>query len=93
MRALSYQRLHLTWNNTIWCCWPSSGSSQSLTFSSRLERRRQLSEFGLGCRISSFRTTLWVASIGVLAGATFSSGMMEIARSGVFHPQLFTFSD
>lgn len=33
----------------------------------------------LGCRISSFRTTLWVASIGVLAGATFSSGMMEIA--------------
>lgn len=47
----------------------------------------------LGCRISSFRTTLWVASIGVLAGATFSSGMMEIARSGVFHPQLFTFSE
>ena len=47
----------------------------------------------LGCRITSFRTTLWVASIGVLAGATFSSGMMEIARSGVFHPQLFTFSE
>ena len=47
----------------------------------------------IGCRISSFRTTLWVASIGVLAGATFSSGMMEIARSGVFHPQLFTFSE
>ncbi len=34
----------------------------------------------LGCRITSFRTTLWVASLGVLAGATFSSGMMEIAR-------------
>ena len=47
----------------------------------------------LGCRITSFRTTLWVASLGVLAGATFSSGMMEIARSGVFHPQLFTFSE
>ena len=47
----------------------------------------------LGCRISSFRTTLWVASIGVLAGATFSSGMMEVARSGVFHPQLFSFSE
>ena len=29
----------------------------------------------------------------MLAGATFSSGMMEIARSGVFHPQLFTFSE
>ena len=47
----------------------------------------------LGCRISSFRTTMWVASLGVLLGATFSSGMMEIARSGVFHPQMFTFSE
>ena len=47
----------------------------------------------IGCRIASFRTTLWVASLGVLAGATFSSGMMEIARSGIFHPQLFTFTE
>ena len=47
----------------------------------------------LGCRFSSFRTTMWVASLGVLLGATFSSGMMEIARSGVFHPQMFTFSE
>ena len=34
-----------------------------------------------------------VASIGVMLGATFSSGMMEIARSGVFNPQMFTFSE
>ncbi len=27
-----------------------------------------------------------VASIGVLVGATFSSGMMEVARKGIFHP-------
>ena len=47
----------------------------------------------LGCRISSFRTTMWVASLGVLLGATFSSGMMEVARSGVFHPQMFSFSE
>ena len=47
----------------------------------------------LGCRISSYRTTMLVASIGVLLGATFSSGMMEIARSGVFHPQMFSFSE
>ena len=47
----------------------------------------------IGCRIASFRTTMWVASMGVLLGATFSSGMMEIARSGVFHPQMFTFSE
>lgn len=47
----------------------------------------------LGCRIAKFRTTMWVATFGVLLGATFSSGMMEIARSGVFHPQMFTFSE
>ncbi|MDO4936285.1 MAG: inorganic phosphate transporter [Sutterellaceae bacterium] len=47
----------------------------------------------LGCRIATFRTTMWVASLGVLLGATFSSGMMEIARSGVFHPQMFTFGE
>ena len=47
----------------------------------------------LGCRIASFRTTMWVASFGVLLGATFSSGMMEVARSGVFHPQMFSFQE
>ena len=47
----------------------------------------------IGCRIAKFRTTMWVASIGVLLGATFSSGMMEIARSGIFNPQLFTFAE
>ena len=47
----------------------------------------------LGCRIAKFRTTMWVASIGVMLGATFSSGMMEIARSGVFHPQMFSFAE
>lgn len=34
-----------------------------------------------------------VAAAGVLLGCTFSSGMMEIARSGIFNPQLFTFWD
>ena len=47
----------------------------------------------LGCRIASFRTTMWVAAAGVMLGATFSSGMMEIARSGVFHPQMFSFNE
>lgn len=47
----------------------------------------------LGCRIASFRTTMWVAAAGVILGATFSSGMMEIARSGVFHPQMFSFTE
>ncbi|MBU3827275.1 MAG: inorganic phosphate transporter [Candidatus Anaerobiospirillum merdipullorum] len=45
----------------------------------------------VGSRISSLQVIMLVASAGVLLGATFSSGMMEVARSGVFHPDMFTF--
>ena len=31
-----------------------------------------------------------IASVGILAGVTFSGGMMEVARKGIFHPQFFT---
>ncbi len=34
-----------------------------------------------------------MASIGVLVGATFSNGMMEVARKGIFHPDMFYFSE
>ncbi|WP_372774436.1 anion permease [Mangrovibacterium sp.] len=34
-----------------------------------------------------------VASLGVLAGSVFSSGMMEVARKGIFHPDMFMFSE
>jgi len=34
-----------------------------------------------------------VASLGIFAGAIFSSGMMEVARKGIFHPQMFTFHE
>lgn len=34
-----------------------------------------------------------IASLGVLAGATFSSGMMEVARKGIFNPEMFVFAD
>jgi len=34
-----------------------------------------------------------VAGAGVLIGATFSSGMMEVARKGIFHPDMFFFSE
>ena len=47
----------------------------------------------IGSRVAPFKIVMLVASIGVLVGATFSSGMMEIARSGVFNPQMFTFSE
>jgi phosphate/sulfate permease len=47
----------------------------------------------LGSKAASFRTIMIVASLGVLAGATFSSGMMEVARKGIFHPEYFYFSE
>lgn len=34
-----------------------------------------------------------VASLGVVVGSTFSSGMMEVARKGIFHPEMFMFTE
>ncbi|MCW0481492.1 inorganic phosphate transporter [Gaoshiqia sediminis] len=34
-----------------------------------------------------------VAALGVLVGSVFSSGMMEVARKGIFHPDMFMFSE
>jgi phosphate/sulfate permease len=45
----------------------------------------------VGSKAGSFRTILIVASLGVLLGSIFSSGMMEVARSGLFNPSFFTF--
>ncbi len=47
----------------------------------------------IGSKVAKFRTVMWVATLGVILGTTFSSGMMEVARSGVFHPQMFTFTE
>lgn len=35
----------------------------------------------------------FMASLGVLIGAAFSTGMMEVARKGIFHPNMFFFSE
>ena len=47
----------------------------------------------LGCRTARYNVVMGVAATGVLLGCTFSSGMMEIARSGIFNPSLFTYWD
>ena len=47
----------------------------------------------LGSKAAKFRTILTVASIGILIGAVTSSGMMDVARHGMFHPELFTFKE
>lgn len=43
----------------------------------------------IGSQVAKRRTIMIVASIGMLLGVTFSSGMMEVARKGIFHPQFF----
>ncbi|MBQ8901422.1 MAG: inorganic phosphate transporter, partial [Akkermansia sp.] len=47
----------------------------------------------LGSRSGTYNGAVAVAAVGVLLGASFSSGMMEIARSGVFIPSMFTFNE
>jgi len=44
----------------------------------------------IGSRVAPFFVIMIVASLGILSGVTFSSGMMEVARKGIFHPQFFT---
>ncbi|MBW1781989.1 MAG: inorganic phosphate transporter [Deltaproteobacteria bacterium] len=44
----------------------------------------------IGSKVAPFFVIMIIASLGILAGVTFSSGMMEVARKGIFHPQFFT---
>ncbi len=43
-----------------------------------------------GARAAPRNVVLVIAALGILAGVTFSSGMMEVARKSIFHPGLFT---
>ena len=43
----------------------------------------------LGSKSARYNIVMGVAAAGVLLGCTFSSGMMEIARSGIFNPALY----
>lgn len=47
----------------------------------------------VGSKVASFKVIIIMAALGVLVGAVFSSGMMEVARKGIFHPQMFYFSE
>ncbi|HRY98468.1 MAG TPA: inorganic phosphate transporter, partial [Bacteroidales bacterium] len=46
----------------------------------------------IGAKAAKYRTVMIVAALGVFVGATFSDGMMEVARKGIFHPDQFAFS-
>jgi hypothetical protein len=43
----------------------------------------------IGSRVAPRYIIMIVASLGILVGVTFSSGMMEVARKGIFHPEFF----
>jgi phosphate/sulfate permease/uncharacterized coiled-coil protein SlyX len=47
----------------------------------------------IGSKAVPMRTILIVAGLGILAGAVFSSGLMEVARKGIFNPELFFFDE
>jgi phosphate/sulfate permease len=47
----------------------------------------------IGSKAAPFKLILFIAAIGILVGATFSSGMMEVARKGIFNPDQFFFSE
>ena len=47
----------------------------------------------VGAKAAKFRTILIVAVIGIIVGASSSSGMMDVARHGVLQPTLYTFAD
>jgi phosphate/sulfate permease len=44
----------------------------------------------IGSRVASRVTIMTIAGLGMFAGVTFSKGMMEVARKGIFHPKFFT---
>lgn len=47
----------------------------------------------IGSKAISFKTIMIVASVGIGLGAIFSSGMMEVARKGIFNPNEFYFNE
>tara|TARA_A100001011_G_scaffold245931_1_gene254110 strand:+ start:46111 stop:47670 length:1560 start_codon:yes stop_codon:yes gene_type:complete len=47
----------------------------------------------LGSKASNRVTIMIVASLGVFLGTTFSSGIMEVARKGIFNPEMYVYHE
>ncbi len=47
----------------------------------------------LGAKVAPHNVILFVAAAGIIVGVLTSSGMMEVARNGVFYPGQFTFAE
>ena len=46
-----------------------------------------------GSKAATKNVILTIAAIGVMVGVMTSSGMMDVARSGVFHPNMFSYQE
>ncbi len=47
----------------------------------------------IGSKVLNFKTIMIIASVGIASGAIFSSGLMEVARKGIFVPGEFFFDE
>lgn len=47
----------------------------------------------VGAKAFSLKRILIIAALGIFVGATFSNGMMDVARHGIFQPQYFSFEE
>ncbi len=47
----------------------------------------------IGAKAAPIKVIMIIATLGIIVGATFSNGMMEVARKGIFNPQHFFFAE
>jgi len=47
----------------------------------------------LGAKVAKRKTIFMVAGLGLIIGAAFSDGIIEVARKGIFHPEFFTLNE
>ncbi|PLX23939.1 MAG: hypothetical protein C0600_14065 [Ignavibacteria bacterium] len=47
----------------------------------------------IGAQVAPRFVIMIIATIGIVVGVTFSSGLMEVARKGIFNPEMLTFPE
>jgi len=47
----------------------------------------------VGSKAAGYKTVMIIAGLGLLLGTLFGSGLMEVARKGIFHPEYFSYSE
>lgn len=47
----------------------------------------------IGARVTTRKMIVIISSIGIIIGATFSDGIIEVARKGIFHPEFFSLQE